>query len=329
MHQLPVFYEKSQAGKRPSPYPEVFYRSNYRGAVMYMDEPAIRLGGELIQIHALSDPAAASNLLRLWALGVYAGQGTYGSGRLHRELTQRGANLGVMRIVERDIPIWETTYQTAFYQLQACASGMVHEGRYQLDQFNSEVAAILGPGIELSVEEMMLLHIAFLRGAARTFSKDWGISVYGQADPQISPKAIAMAYDMGARYIWFWTSDGGHHVPFVEQLELARTLSDHARRHPRSPRHQLIRRATVAIVLPEGYTVQPHALWGHPSFRLDKPNSLGTPYGEVVGAALYEAICCLRKGESFDFLVESRELDALDRCGYQELIRIGRDGKRY
>jgi len=329
MRTRPVFYEKSQLSKPASPYPEVFYRSNYRGAVMYMDEPAIRLGAHYDQIGRAPDPACLSNLLRLKALAVYESAGAYGSRRLQRELRRRGVNLGAMQLVERDIPIWETIYPSAFYQLEVCGSGIIHEGRYQLDAFNKQVARILGPGLRLDVEQMFLLHVAFLRGAARAFGKSWGISIYGQADPKISPKAITMAYDLGARYIWFWTSDGAHHVPFVEQLELARVLSEHARRHPRPPMEELLGRAEVAIVLPEGYMIQPHEMWHYPSFALRALNTEGIPYREVMAGALFEAVCCLKRVQAFDFVIASERIPPPEQRGYKRVIRIGRDGKPY
>jgi hypothetical protein len=87
---------------------------------------------------------------------------------------------------------------------------------------------------------MFRCYFAFLRGAARVFDKDWGMSIYGQADQEVSLLGMTMAYDRGARYIWFWSSDRDHHLPFEEQLELAAGLSDHVRKHPRGERRALV-----------------------------------------------------------------------------------------
>ena len=55
----------------------------------------------------------------------------------------------------------------------------------------------------------------FLRGAARVFDKDWGMSIYGQADPEISALGMQMAYDRGARYLFFGYPDEPGSYPGV------------------------------------------------------------------------------------------------------------------
>ena len=93
-------------------------------------------------------------------------------------------------------------------------------------------------------------------GQPECSGRDWGLSIYGQADPQTAPVALTMAYDRGARYLWFWSSDHGHHLPFEEQLELAAVVRDHALVHYRGDRQELLSVARDAIVLPYGYTFE-------------------------------------------------------------------------
>jgi len=177
----------------------------------------------------------------------------------------------------------------------------------------------------LGEKEMLLYYNAFMRGAARAWEKDWGISIYGQADTAVSPLAVTLAYDLGARYIWYWTSDHGHHLPYREQLDLTRHLRAHQKAHPRKSRKQLLRAAKVAIALPQGYVIDFGfgPLWASNDFAMDKLNDKGVPYGDVVKAAVKEAIGCLKKGESFDFIVNSRDFQP---SGYDRIVHIRLDG---
>jgi hypothetical protein len=179
-----------------------------------------------------------------------------------------------------------------------------------------------GEGLEVTAEEMLNLHYAFLRGAATCFGGDWGTSIYGQADPGISPAAIKMAYDQGARYVWFWTSDHGHHMPYEEQLELTRILRQHEKAHPRSPE-----KSKVAIAFPEGYIgwseFWPNGIWNNERFGFQKRDEQGVTYGKVVGECLRQGIALAKKGVRFDFVVDG---GPSRKAGYERMIRVKADG---
>ncbi len=320
----PVFYE--QRDLKGVRFPEILYRSNYMGAVQFVDEPGVYIYWGDAKKDA-KRPADLAELLRLrvWRT-LKTGKNSYSSLRLERSLREAGFNLGFMRLIEPDIPIWETMINTSFYQLQSgAASGIIHEGRYRLDSFRASFKKIEIDAESLDEKEMLLYYYAFLRGAARASGTDWGTSIYGQADPAISPLAVTLAYDLGARYIWYWTSDHGHHLPYREQLELTRHLREHQKEHPRKSRKKLREAAEVAIALPYGYVIDFGfgPLWASNDFAMDKLNERGVPYGDVVKAAVKESLACLKKGESFDFIADSR---GFQPSGYERIVHIRLDG---
>ena len=318
-----VFFVKGNFAK--GEYPEMLYRSNYFGPAMFTDEPAIRMNALECRT-----PLDAANLLRL---RNYAYHRSPGSAKLDPRLTQSdgiiqmihqaGYSVGDWLPLQHHVPVWETIYESAFYQLQGGAAGIVHEGRYQLGAFNSYLQSILGPGAEVNVEEMYKLIFNFMRGAARCFGGEWGTAIYGQADYSIAPQAIKQAYDMGARYIWFWTSDHDHHLPFVKQLELARIIREHELTHPRSSRIPQIRKAEVAIAIPDGYICVYPWMWGNPWFGFDKLNEFGTAYGDVISEAYYHMYNLVKAGIDFDCVIDVPNI--IEQAGYKRIIRIGAD----
>ena len=323
IRRRPIFYEQgSLKGVR---FPEILYRSNYKGAVQFVDEPGVYMYGDGDAKKGAKRPADLAELLRLRvSRTLRAGKRSYSSLRLEQVLGDAGFNLGSMQIIEPDIPIWETMIQTSFYQLQSrAASGIVHEGRYRLDRFRANLKRIGLDAEWLGEKEMLLFYYAFLRGAARAWGTAWGTSIYGQADPAISPLAVTLAYDLGARYIWYWTSDHGHHLPYGEQLELTRHLRAHQKAHPRKSREELVRAAKVAIAIPHGYVIDFGPLWASNDFALDKLNEAGVPYGDVVKAAVNEALACLKKGESFDFVADAPDFEPRV---YERTVHIRLDG---
>jgi hypothetical protein len=325
IRRRPVFYE--QRDLKSVSFPEILYRSNFWGAVQFVDEPACYIYGDDDAKKGAKRPSDLAQLLALRVRRTAGTSGGYSSFLLDEALRSAGFNLGFMVIVEPDIPIWETLIQTSFYQLQSgAAAGIIHEGRYRLQPFRDNFKRIGMDAGWLGEKEMLLFHYAFLRGAARCWDKDWGISIYGQADPEISPQAVTLAYDLGARYIWYWTSDHQHHLPYREQLELTRHLRAHQKANPRKNRKQLLRTGKVAIALPYGYMIDLGlgALWASNDLALDKVNEGGVPYGDAVKAAVKEAFACLRNEESFDFVVES---EAVNRSGYEKVIHIRENGE--
>jgi len=205
------------------------------------------------------------------------------------------------------------------------SAGFIHEGRYM----HPEVVDLLNDTFHTSLPRkpstMFKFYFAFLRGSARVFDKDWGTSIYGQADPDVSLEAITTAYDWGARYIFFWTSDRDHHLPFEEQLKLSRELRDYIASHPRSSRAELRERAATAIVLPYGFTFSVSDwdksrvadLWHRSQFDLVKGETgTGVPYYSILRCAAEKMEELIRKDEAFDIVVDIPELS---RAGYRDL----------
>jgi hypothetical protein len=323
IRKRPVFYEQGKLDG--TPFPEILYRSNYWGAVQFVDEPACYIYGDGDAKAAAKRPADLAALLQVRVRRTLKiGKRNYSSLALDRALRDARFVLGSMSIVEPDIPIWETLISTSFYQLQSqAAAGIIQEGRYRLDSFLSNLKRIGVDAEGIGEREMLLFDYAFMRGASRAWGTDWGTSIYGQADPEISPQAVTLAYDLGARYVWFWTSDHGHHMPYGEQLDLTRKLRAHQKANPRPSRRKLRAAAKVAIALPYGYIVDFGPLWASNDFAHDKLNEVGVPYGDVVKAAVREAVDCLKKEESFDFIVDA---PGFHPKGYARIVHIGLDG---
>lgn len=319
-----VFFVKGAFAKNE--YPELLYRSNFCGPAMFTDEPAIRMNALECRT-----PQDAANLLRL---RNYAYHRSPGSAILDPRFTQAdgivqmihqaGYSVGDWLPLQRHVPVWETIYESAFYQLEGGAAGIVHEGRYELAGFNNYLQSIIGPGAEVTTEEMYTLVFNFMRGAARCFGGEWGTAIYGQADYSIAPQAIKQAYDMGARYIWFWTSDHDHHLPYTKQLELARIIRDYELANPRASRVPQIRKAKVAVAIPDGYICVYPWMWGNPWFGFDKLNEFGVTYGSVISEAYYQMYRLVKAGIDFDCIIDVPKV--IESAGYDRIIRIRADG---
>lgn len=310
--RLPVFED----------FPNIFYRSNYRGTIMFTDEPAI-----LTSFADCRQVTSASNLLRIRVAASVARRDEYSPRAIQAQLMNNGVALGTWDLNQWDIPAWEAVFSAAYNEMEGGVSGVYHEGRYNLKGFNEVIAGVCGPGYDLTAEQMLALHYAFLRGAARCFNGTWGSSIYGQADPAISPLAINMAYDMGARYIWYWTSDHGHHLPYREQLDLTKALRAHEKAHPRRTASDLLRKAKVAIAFPDGYIgwseLWPNGIWNNERFGFQKLNDKGVTYGSVVAAALKQGVLLAREGVQFDFVVAG---EPARKAKYSRLISVHTDG---
>jgi hypothetical protein len=312
----PVFYIRSADGSPPLSYPADLYRSNYLGPVMFMDEPAILMVGDPNIHKTLLYFSDAVNVLQQRIREEYKC-----AFELENQLIRAGVNLGDMRLEQHDFPAWETMYQTAYYQLSAGLAGFVHEGRYRLPEFDSAAAKWTDKPRKHTAEEMLRYHYAFLRGAARQTGKHWGTAIYGQADPQIAPLAVTLAYDMGARYIWFWTSDHDHHVPWPEQLALARVLKQHAATHPR--RSIFANRPLLdrAIVVPYGWLIDLGDLWWVRALDPDLKNPYSQRYQSLMRRFHAEVQKAMDSGEEFDVVVD----DGKPIRGYRSIVRVNAD----
>ncbi len=317
----PVFYIRHPLEKPFLRYPADLYRANYLGPVMFMDEPAYLMVGDTNVSDTLRYFSDASALITKRTRTTYEGEGNYGSWTFDRALRKAGFNLGDMKIQQWDYPSWETYYDTAHYQFAGGAVGFVHEARYQLERFDRRVAAYTGGDRQHTADELLRYHYAFLRGAARRFGGHWGVAIYGQADPAFSDRALSLAYDTGARYLWFWTSDHEHHVPWPEQLELARKLRDHKRNHPRPSIYDQPPRLDTLILIPNGYFLSLGDLgWLHEMDK-ERTNEASQRYRRLMQNAFKEVYRCLDRGEDFDIDVD----DGSPISGYRRIVRLTTD----
>lgn len=315
----PVFYLRGAGGDPALRYPADLYRSNYLGPVMFMDEPTIIMVGDKLVHNSLRYFSDAAALIAARVRARYHAAGSYGSYRLEKMLQDRGVNFGQMRLQQYDYPAWETILETAHYQMEGGLNGIVHEGRYRLEPFDASVSRFTGEKRRHTAEELLRWRFAFLRGGTRPLGKFWGTSIYGQCDPEIAKQAVTLAYDMGARYVWFWTSDHGHHLPWPEQLELAKRLKQHAKAHPRKSIFGPLPALDKAIVIPYGYFLSLGNLWWVRVLDPEGKNEASQKYRRLMQrtlAAYHEAV---DNGEDFDFVIDTGR----PVSGYRKIVRIG------
>ncbi len=314
----PVFYLRGAGGEPPLRYPADLYRANFLGPVMFMDEPSIIMVGDKLVHDTLKYFSDAAALIEKRTRGTYLSSGGYGAFHLEKTLLDRGVNLGDMRLMQPDFPSWETYYDTAFYQMKGGGAGIVHEGRYQLEPFDKAVEKFTGVPRKHTARELLQYHYAFLRGGTRSFGKFWGTAIYGQCETNLAPEAVTLAYDMGARYVWFWTSDHDHHVPWPEQLELARTLKRHAAARPRPSLAGPPPKIDTAIVIADGYFLSLENLWWVRVMDKDGKNEAAQSYRRLMKRALAAVHECFDRGYSFDITVE----DGRKITGYRRIVRV-------
>jgi len=155
------------------------------------------------------------------------------------------------------------------------------------------------------------------RGGTRPFGKFWGTAIYGQCEPAIAPLALTTAYDMGARYFWFWTSDHAHHVPWNEQLGLARTLKEYAAKHPRPSIYLPQPKRDTVIAIPNGYFLSLRDFEWNKSDDAERRET-GEKFRRVLQRAFNAAHQCFDRGEDFDITVN----DGHRLEGYRRIIKI-------
>ena len=317
----PVFYE---GYSRQIAFPEELFRSNFLGLRQFIDEPACRLAGKYARD---ATPKEAVEMIQRHIRERLNNTG------YRNVLAGAGIDPGTLKLAEPPVPIWETYVGTSYYQLETDPAGFLQECRWCIESDSSDrgrmlqrINAEFGTSIPVTPRNLFLWYYSQMIGPARAFTARWGMSIYGQSEPGLRIASMELAYDLGASYIWFWTSDHDHHVPYTEQLQLARAITQYARKHPRRPLEQILRRAGTAIVLPYGYTLP--SCWeldmfGSYIFTIRRKNELGLTYKEVLAPAVSEIERCLRNDIAYDVVPAGENFDA---SGYGEIIRIERDG---
>ncbi len=319
----PVFYD---GHSETITFPEELYRPNFLGWRMFIDEPACRLAGKY--------PPGAPLEQAVTMIHEHIAE-KLGGTDYHQWLVKHGIDLGALTLTEPVLPIWETYIETSYYQLEADPYGIVQECRWRIDpNADSKQTLMLQRinetfGVEIPVTpgNLFLWSYAQMRGAARVFGAKWGMSIYGQAEPPLRLASMKLAYDLGAEFIWFWTSDHDHHVPYTEQLRLARAISDYAENQPTRDLDALRRAATTAIVIPYGYslpTCWQLFTWGTHIYPLNRKNEHGLTYREVLRPAVWEIERCLKAGIPYDVVPAGA---AFDPNGYEQIIRTTAGGR--
>jgi hypothetical protein len=218
--------------------------------------------------------------------------------------------------------------------LEANPYGIVQECRWRIDpNANSEQILMLqrlneefGVDIPITPENLFLWSYSQMRGPARTFGSKWGMSIYGRAEPHLRLASMKLAYDLGAEFTWFWTSDHDHHVPYTEQLRLARAITAYAEARPPRDLARLRRAAATAIVIPYGYslpTCWQMFTWGTHIYPLDRKNEYGLTYKEVLTPAVREIARCLKASIAYDVVPAGHAFDA---SGYERIFAVTEDG---
>jgi hypothetical protein len=325
LRSKPVFYRRGFKGDEPLRWPADFYRTNNMGPVLYLDEPSCRISGNSnFYDHSIyfTDFLAAlvSRVSAEWRGKQF---------ELERDM-RRGENrisFGSMRLAQADFVTWDTRYSTAYYQCIGGAKAFVHEGRYQLDEFDRHVEATTGLKRKHTPEEMFRYIYGMMRGSTRPFGADWGTAIYGQADPKLNPLAVKLAYDMGARFIWYWTSDHGHHLPWPEQLELTRIIRQHAKENPRPSIRGPQPTRDLLITVPYGYLPVLESptnrqgcwdLWWVRELDPEKKNEASQRYRKLMRNLFIEVHKAFDEGKDFDISINGE----VKSTGYRDIIHV-------
>jgi hypothetical protein len=340
LQDQPVFYW-GLGGAKIS-FPECLYQSTYVGPALYLDEPAVHTRDYIVQPRFTNDPPFRRTITPQVMFEIFQKYfhetiraGTPWS--FVASLRKRAdVDLGTMNFAQPNLYSWETMIASAAWQLSAEPRGgpgaIVFEppgrlgSRRTLPEMNMAYGCQLAPGDPANLADPIM---GFLRGAARASDKEWGISIYGAVDRADAPWLLTHAYDLGAKYFFFYDNAGLACVPYEECLALARHLHAHAAAHPHRDHASLLRAAEVAILLPPGYDLgHVHMgkgnLWGLGELNLERVNRHGLSYRQVMANFFAEVERCLRLGVAFDLMWD---LDGLSLAGYREIVRVREDGR--
>ncbi len=311
-------------------WPAQLYRSNYWGRAIYVDEPAIhnRALDERADLAGKLTPAEAVAALqeRLNA-ALRPHTGNYSQVWIN-EFIDRQFGRGDLWIVERDYPVWEAIWTTAWYQLSVedGVSGIVDEDVPVGDLVESYNRAF-GTHIPPTVQNACAIRVAVLRGAARNFGKRWGVAFYSPAESRLKATTIPYLYDRGASYFWVWTgwvgiSDNSG-LPHSYQRYYASLVRQAQAANPRRDMDALRKAAKTCIVIPYGYTFAPYPLQYLKWLHLERKTGHGATYRQVLTNAAVEVERCIRLGVEFDIAVDDPKFTA---TGYDEVIWCREDG---
>ncbi len=223
-----------------------------------------------------------------------------------------------MRLLETDYPVWEAFDEATFYEMKGGGAGLPNEAGYRIAEFNRRVKSYTGLEAKYSAAQVLQYHHALMQGGTRAWGKYWGTAIYGHCETNVASLALSVAYDMGARYFWFWSSDHDNHIPWPEQLSMTRGLKEHFARTPRPSIYGPAPTRGAVIVLPSG------SLLSSRKYSWDQGQDAETlevrKRCRAVVRKAFEAMNeRLAQDEDFDFTID----DGRKNDGYARVIRIG------
>ena len=323
-------------------YPEILYRSNYLGPILFLDEPAVCTRDHVIRPRLREDQEFRKSITPQICFEKFQTYFDEANNQknptvLLRNLVARpDVDTGEMNFLQQNLYTWETMVSTALYQLADKKNGppsaIVFEppGRVGTRRTLPEMNMVYRCQIPVDRPNHLTgIIYGFLRGAARSTDKTWGTSIYGSVDRSDAFWFFTHAYDLGAQFFFCWDTHRLACVPHNECLALARGLRNHIENRPYRDLHKLKRAAETAILLPAGYNLgHVHLgkgnLWGIGELNLERINRKGIKYRTVMGNFFTEIERCLRLGTAFDLFWD---LETFQASGYREIVRVREDGK--
>jgi glycerophosphoryl diester phosphodiesterase len=323
-------------------YPESLYRSNYMGPAIFFDEPMVHTRDHALRPKFQEDPSLRNSISPQVFYEEFKKE--YHKAKYERSpilllksLAQRpDVDIGDMDFLQENVYSWETMVSSALYQLsegdRSAPAAMVFEppGRFGARRVLPELNMCFDCQIPVDDPSNLIGMIkGFLRGAARVTDKTWGISIYGQVDRSDASWLMTHAYDMGATHFFYWDSYQLAAVPYNEYLSLSRHLREYARNFPKRDLKKLKNAAETAILIPPGYNLGHVKMGignfsGLPELNMERSNSHGVKYREVMSNFYREVERCIRLGVEYDLFWNIADLESE---GYREIITIREDGK--
>jgi hypothetical protein len=192
------------------PYPELLYRSQYLGPVLYLDEPAVGARDYALRPRLEKDAAFRKSVSPQAALEMFRARFAqalaHASTAMGKALAARpDVDAGSMSIVQENLYSWETVVSTAAYQLSQhprVPEAMVFEppGRIGTRRTIPEIDMTYGAQIPAdNPKALPSIIFGFLRGAARATGKNWGVSIYGAVQHADTFFWLTYAYDLAPR----------------------------------------------------------------------------------------------------------------------------------
>lgn len=323
-------------------YPECLYKSNYLGPAIFFDEPMVHTRDNVLRPKLNDDPTFRKAITPQILYNEFKKE--YHNAKYEQSPTlllkglanRKDVDIGDMNFLQQNIFSWETMPSSAIYQLsegdKSTPSAMVFEppGRFGAKRVLPELNMSFDCQIPIDDPKNLIGMInGFLRGTARVTDKEWGISIYGQVVRSDSYWLMTHAYDQGASLFFYWDSYQLAAVPYHEYLSMSKHLREHAKNFPRSDLGKLKNAAETAILLPPGYNLG-HVkmgiglLSGLPELNMERKNSYGIKYRDVMNNFYIEIERCIRLGIEYDLFWN---IENLELKGYREIVTIREDGK--